>query len=84
MNYKRITTSLIIASLIIAIGILAGTQSVVKAQGDSEINQQLAQVRAATAKYHDVNVAIEDGFTPFGSCVGNETGAAGSENKPCG
>jgi hypothetical protein len=79
MNYKRIMKSSIIASLIIAIGILAGTESLVKAQGDSELNQQLAQVRAATAKYHDINVAIADGFAPFGNgaCNENENGTEG-------
>ncbi len=64
MNYERIMKSAIIALVIIAIGILAGTKSLVNAQGDSELNQQLAQVRRATAKYHDINVAIADGFVP--------------------
>lgn len=79
MNYKRIMKSSIIASLIIAVGFLTGTQSVVKAQGDSEINKQLAQVRRATAKYHDVDIAIADGFTDFnnGACVEDATGAEG-------
>jgi hypothetical protein len=27
-----------------------------------ELHQQIARIRAATAKYHDVSVAIEDGF----------------------
>ena len=79
MNYKRNMRSSIIASLIIAIGILAGTESLVKAQGDSELNQQLAQVRAATARYHDINVAIADGFVTIGlgACIDTPDGTHG-------
>lgn len=29
----------------------------------------LAAVRQATARYHDVNRALADGYVPFGSCV---------------
>jgi hypothetical protein len=29
----------------------------------------LARVRAATAKYHDISVAVADGFTPTEDCV---------------
>ncbi|MGB7210488.1 MAG: hypothetical protein WBD27_17675 [Pyrinomonadaceae bacterium] len=78
MNYKRIMKSSIISTLIIAIGILAGTKSLVNAQGDSELNQELAQVRRATAKYHDINVAIADGFVPIdGTCVDTANGTHG-------
>ncbi len=79
MNYKRIMKSSIIASLIIGIGLLAGTPSIVKAQGNSEVNQQLAQVRSATAKYHDINVAIADGFVPMamGLALNKENGTHG-------
>lgn len=77
MNCKRTMKSSIIASLIIAIGILAGTASFVKAQGNSELNQQMAQLRAATARYHDLNNAIEDGFTPLtGLCHNGDDGFA--------
>ena len=75
MNYERTMKSAVIVSLIIAIGILTGAQSVVKAQGDSELNRQLAQVRAATAKYHDINVALANGFVPIdGTCVDTPDG----------
>lgn len=71
--------SSIIASLIIAVGLLVGTQSVVKAQGDSELNKQLAQVRAATAKYHDLNNALEDGYVLLlpSTCNEDSNGASG-------
>ncbi len=73
MNYKRTLKSSIIASLIIAIGIVAGTESLVKAQGNPELLQQLAQVRAATARYHDINVALADGFVPIGLGICEDT-----------
>jgi hypothetical protein len=36
---------------------------------DPVTQSALAKVRAATAKYHDVNVAIADGYLPAGPCV---------------
>jgi hypothetical protein len=35
----------------------------------SAMNQQLAAVRAATARYHDVDLAIQDGFVPITGCI---------------
>lgn len=57
----------------------ANYQSVFDTPGDAEVNQQLAQVRRATARYHDINVAIEEGFAVFGSgaCTENENGTEG-------
>ncbi len=52
-------------------------QSFLDVPDDAEVNQQLAQVRRATAKYHDINVAIEEGFTVSGSCREDENGADG-------
>ena len=47
--------------------------------GDADVNKQLAQVRRATARYHDVSAAIEDGFAVFGSgaCVEDANGTEG-------
>lgn len=39
--------------------------------GQETLNQELAQARAATAKYHDVANAIADGYVEFGD---NESG----------
>jgi hypothetical protein len=36
---------------------------------DSTVNKQLADVRNATTKYHDVNKALKDGFVPEGESV---------------
>ncbi len=48
-------------------------QSVFAASADdADVNKQLAQVRRATAKYHDVNVAIEEGFTVSGNGICRE------------
>lgn len=41
-----------------------------------ECRRQLAQVRAATAKYHDVDEALLDGYVPVGGCVALPTGPA--------
>jgi hypothetical protein len=43
------------------------------------VGAELAQVRAATARYHDVDVALADGFLPppDGHCVAGPDGAMG-------
>jgi hypothetical protein len=41
------------------------------------LSAQLAEVRAATTSYHDVDAAIADGFTPTVHCVDSEDGAMG-------
>ena len=42
----------------------------------TECRKQLAQVRAATAKYHDVEEALIDGYVPVSGCVALPTGPA--------
>ena len=41
-----------------------------------ECRKQLAEVRAATAKYHDVEEAVIDGYVPVSGCVALPTGPA--------
>ncbi len=79
MNRKLNNLTSIIASVMIALFILVTAQSVAKAQGNSEVNRELARVRAATAKYHDVNIALEDGFeiSGNGACVEDADGLEG-------
>lgn len=82
MNSKRINLASIIAPVMVALFTLLGAQTFAEAQGssesnNSELNKQLARVRAATAKYHDIDVAIEEGFTQFGGCVETPEGAIG-------
>lgn len=57
-------------------GLVTGS---ISAQGRSELNQQIASVRAATAKYHDLNNALVDGYVLLapGTCVEGPDGAAG-------
>ncbi|WP_396612364.1 hypothetical protein ACH9L7_03540 [Haloferax sp. S1W] len=40
----------------------------------SEVRKQLAAVRRATSKYHDVQTAIDDGYVPEEHCVSNPAG----------
>lgn len=42
-----------------------------------ECREQLAMARAATAKYHNVEKALEDGYVQASPCVANPTGAMG-------
>ncbi|PYS69851.1 MAG: hypothetical protein DMF69_15535 [Acidobacteria bacterium] len=68
-----------IASTLFVGALVMGMHTSVFAQGDSDLNRQLAQARAATAKYHDVLAALEDGFVvlPPGICEENSNGALG-------
>jgi hypothetical protein len=66
----------IVSVLFVALAIM-GSQSMAFGQGNSEVNQQIAQLRRATARYHDLNKAIEDGFTPLtGLCHNGDDGYA--------
>jgi hypothetical protein len=47
----------------------AAAQSASPEDCPEECRRQLAEARAATAKYHDVNAALADGFIPTGPCV---------------
>jgi hypothetical protein len=47
----------------------AETEVDVEALGKPLLAQQVAQARAATAKYHDVAVAVADGFVSTGVCA---------------
>ena len=73
LRHQRTIISLMATALLP----LSGFLSFVQAQGPSEINQQLASVRAATAKYHDLNNALVDGYTFLSACVEGPNGAAG-------
>jgi hypothetical protein len=77
MITKRTKLASIITVATITLFTLIGTQDSVGGAGsiaavnasvaltspdDPELYQQLARIRASTAKYHDVNVAIKDGY----------------------
>ena len=47
------------------------------AQNPSDTNRTVATVRAAVAKYHDVQRALDAGYVPLGECTGSPDGAMG-------
>ena len=71
---KKLLVSLAAAMLLLLV--LAGIAYAATGVTDPVVLSQLAQVRRATAKYHDVNVALADGFVPTPLCV-QEPGAGG-------
>lgn len=42
-----------------------------------EIQQAIADLREATARFHDLDVAIQQGYAPFGPCFIDPTGGMG-------
>lgn len=64
---------------VLLITVMLAAASVGFGQGDHERNQMLAQARSATAKYHDLNNALADGYIVMqpGACVQGTNGAAG-------
>jgi hypothetical protein len=72
MNTK-LNYILIVAAFILT----ASVYSTAIAQSPSGQNQLLAQARAATAVYHDINEAFADGFVQSTACHGDANGAVG-------
>lgn len=64
---KKILVSLVIATLLSVV--LAGIAYAATGIIDPVVLQDLARLRRATAKYHDVNVALADGFIPTPHCI---------------
>jgi hypothetical protein len=60
---------LALASLISLIALLAVSATVI-AENNSAMQQEVARARNATAKYHDVNQALADGFVNMGYVAG--------------
>jgi hypothetical protein len=64
IKVKKFISSLLVTGSLLMVG------SVVSAHGETEdthvkssaVNKQLAEVRQATAKYHDINVALANGY----------------------
>jgi len=69
LNYITIVAAVILT--------VAGYHSEAIAQGPSGQNHLLAQARAATAIYHDLDVALADGFVQSTGCHGDANGAVG-------
>lgn len=80
----RKNTVAVAAATAIALGVLgtlltsgAAAEAAPAQPGTQEINRDLAAARAATAKYHRVEVAIADGFEDPRHCVTSPTGGMG-------
>ena len=69
-------TLLTIAIALALVATLAGVAYAATGTTDPQVLRDLAQVRQATAKYHDVNVALADGFIRTPHCI-EEPGLGG-------
>jgi len=72
---KKIFVSTGIAMLLLII--LASAAYAATGVTDPEVLKDLAKVRQATDKYHDVNVALADGFIRTPACVESPDGGMG-------
>ena len=72
---KKVLVSLAVAMLLLVV--LAGIAYAATGVTDPVVLRQIAQVRRATAKYHDVNVALADGFVSTLTCVASPDGGMG-------
>ena len=57
-----------IAVVLVLLAALAGVAYAATGTADPQVLSDLARVRRLTAKYHDVNVAIADGYAPAPVC----------------
>ena len=64
---KKIVITSTIALVLLAA--LAGVAYAATGTTDPQVLRDLGKVRQATAKYHDVNVALADGFVPTPHCI---------------
>jgi hypothetical protein len=62
-HVRALTIAVLVAAFVLGAG--AGVAS----GGEPETSQQLAEVRRATARYHDVARAEEDGYRQASGCV---------------
>lgn len=53
-----------VAPLALSAGLASGAPS-----DNQQLSRQLAEVRRATAKYHNLDVALADGYEPFGEAL---------------
>jgi hypothetical protein len=72
---KRILLTITISLTLLAA--LAGVAYAATGVTDPGILRQLAQVRQATAKYHDIDAALADGFIQTPVCVASPDGGMG-------
>jgi hypothetical protein len=84
MIIRKLATSISIIALFVACdrqptAVTFGEDVQASLSGNpSALNKQLAAVRAATARYHDVNAAIQAGYQPITPCISHpELGGMG-------
>jgi hypothetical protein len=70
---KRLIIILALIALLVTTAVLAAPVVAREVQS----RRQIAAVRAATSKYHDVNAAIADGYLPTEQCVASPEGGMG-------
>ena len=73
MKKLLLTTTIVL----LLVATLAGVAYAATGTSDPQVLQDLAKVRQVTAKYHDVNVALADGFVPTPDCVQLPDGGMG-------
>ena len=66
---RRIVLLLVVAALAAVSMVMAGSASAAPGSIDPDVNKGLAQVRQATAQYHDVDAALADGYLPTEHCA---------------
>jgi hypothetical protein len=72
---KKILVSLVVAALLLVV--LASIAYAATGVTDPAVLRDLARLRQATAKYHDVDAALADGFVPTPNCVASPDGGMG-------
>ena len=72
---KKIAVIIVVALALLAA--LAGVAYAATGVTDPSVLKDLAKVRQATDKYHDVNVALADGFIQTPACVASPDGGMG-------
>ena len=73
MKKLFITVTIVLA----LVATLAGVAYAATGTTDPQVLRDLAKVRQATAKYHDVNAALADGFIRTPACVESPDGGMG-------
>lgn len=66
---RRIMAVFSVAAVVAATMAMAGAAFAAPNETDADALQELASVRQVTAKYHDVNKAIADGYVPNPHCI---------------
>ena len=68
--------TLILCVVVAVVGVFAASSAIAKQNPAKPLGAQLAEVRAATAKYHNVARAIADGYVQVSPCVTSPPGVS--------